>query len=71
MKLCKDCVYFRQTDRCAKIADPITGEPYRAGEDWLGSARLQRTENWLGSILMGSCGRRARWFKSNNAVRVK
>ena len=67
MKLCKDCAFYETAiNRCNKTPDMVTGKAIAAGAGWRGSPQIQREDGFFGSIIMNSCGKRARWFKSAN-----
>lgn len=65
IKLCKDCKYFVQDDlrpQCTKqqMISSIDGKPER---HWRMSAWLQREDGVFGSWVLGTCGKRARYFE--------
>ena len=63
MKLCKDCKWFVEPDRCAKQPNPVHGKPFAWSESWRGSAMMQRDDGWWFALIMNVCGKRGRWFK--------
>lgn len=66
MKFCKDCAHFTEVRRCRgpqnTYVDLITGETlYR--DDWRANPGLNREDGVVMSRILGTCGRRARFFK--------
>jgi hypothetical protein len=71
MKLCVNCKHYRPyhlDDDCAHPrANPfglqeITGN-MRLIERWRRSCERQREDGLVTSVILGTCGRRGRWFK--------
>jgi hypothetical protein len=68
LKLCSACTWRRVEvggDRCQSPevmrregGSLVNGIP----TGWRGNCSLQREDNWFASIVMGTCGRRGRWW---------
>lgn len=64
MKLCRDCLYYRQYESCVKQPNPVTGEPQFG---WRGSCDHQREDYWFSRLLNNSCGKIGRFWKAKEA----
>jgi hypothetical protein len=78
MKYCIDCLHHIKQphprfpdqlpeDVCAKNLDPVTGEPLT--ESWQRKCSEQREDRYLTSLITGTCGKSARWFKPRPIVK--
>lgn len=69
IKFCVDCKYYsveRGWEYCNAPANIIHEKNYVNGTTFTNpnwSPGSQREDDWLFSIFISSCGRRARWFK--------
>lgn len=68
MKLCIDCAHYSESGRC-KVGNPLYKSPITGYmtrpvvADWRGDPELQRHAGFIESLILRTCGRRARWFK--------
>lgn len=70
MKLCKDCKWYGGGDMCQSPRalrseiSMVDGKELSGGYGgWRTSCKLQREDGWVDYLFLGTCGKRARWFK--------
>lgn len=60
-KLCINCKRLTSDNHCGKTdVSLVTGEIDKL--NWRSNPAIQREDNFILSILMNTCGKRARWF---------
>lgn len=58
MKPCSSCLYLTEEGRCGHKSVLLSKEP----NGWRSYPNLQRADEWTISTLLGTCGKRGRWY---------